>query len=197
MGYRGGVLISARTLSHRKQGWSIRYKGVTISVIPVGGGFRRGRYYLGIRCTFVCKFVPGGTPIDNGSIIPCMGYISRTLLPKYRSTLPMAMPQTVQPVYLGMPPLPIGTGQKFPAIPKEDKVATTTISGVGVGSVDISSKQVGTAHRRKANTKLPVGSGQQSSQIAPSNRTKGKKGQKIKVKRLLPKRVNGRFVKSK
>lgn len=64
-----------------------------------------------------------------------MGFISRVLLPRVRVTLPQYTGTAVSPVYLGMPPLPIGGLRN---------AASTSISGVSTGRINVVTEPIRT-----------------------------------------------------
>jgi hypothetical protein len=89
-----------------------------------------------------------------------------------------------------MPPLPIGTLNPLRSIPKEDKVANTTISGLSVGSNIITQSKIGTKKHRK-NIPKPIIGGSTTARKRKKNVNSKGKG-----KTKNQKRINGRFVKS-
>lgn len=128
-----------------------------------------------------------------------MPYIERSVLPRLRNTnLSKTFVTAVTPVYLGMPPLPIGIMPpvKPPFPTGGDKVAAVSISGIGTGGVVIGAKPTGTKNggiRRKATT---VGSKRRtSSKGKNTNSTSTPKKKKKARGKILGRNGNGQFKK--
>lgn len=128
-----------------------------------------------------------------------MPYGITTKLTTYRVTVPPWLNQAVSPIYLGMPPLPIGTqkpltavGEKLTKAEVKPNVASN-FSGVSVRSGGL----VGKKEKSKVTRKYNNGSGQSffgSKKSTTQRKTRNNSKTKTKKKVLL-RAANGKFLK--
>ncbi len=128
-----------------------------------------------------------------------MSYIERSILPRLRvSNQSKTFVTAVSPVYLGMPPLPIGIVPpvKPPFPTGGDQVVATSISGISTGGVKIGTKQTGTKGRRNGNKGIAGGVRRHNSGKGNNNNTAGKGKAKKKARgKILGRNGNGQFKK--
>lgn len=136
-----------------------------------------------------------------------MPHVIRTVLPQYRITVPSFLSQAVSPVYLGMPPLPIGTQKPIQAagltLDKGAKVNVANFSGISDGSGVITLPKESTNSHRRPRKSIPSGNRVQRSKSQKGNYSKSKANpgpgmvsKKNKANgRLLSRNKNGRFQK--
>lgn len=132
-----------------------------------------------------------------------------TKLERYRVTVPPYLNQTVPPIYLGMPPLPLTINE--PLIGGNKNANTVNLRGISVGRVDVTpetsspksldernnlinygSDQSTNNKGRRKNTSVKGNIKSRSSRVSRGNKKNSKKAQAV----LLKKRSsNGRFKK--
>jgi hypothetical protein len=87
-----------------------------------------------------------------------MPFITRNLLPRYRVNVPKQLQQLVPTVYLGMPPLGIGTSR--PSIGGEPRHAyTANLRGTSVGGASFSQESQGPSIRGQGRKRSVVRAG--------------------------------------
>lgn len=124
-----------------------------------------------------------------------MAYIERGILPRLRTTnAARSNIPAIQPIYLGMHPLPLGVVPPVkPPFPiGGDKVATVSISGISTGGVTTGPQSAGTKNSRVRRKTTSVRSGGQSGKKRKGTNSAGKKKARGKVP---PRGKNGKFLK--